>query len=242
VSRRRRSSPRCEASKPLTLLPDSGEGPLPYPSFEILEANGKVDVVEHRRREPYGLTATLKSDVPGAWAVTHGPRKTESGRLMARAILTIAMCCVLSSACSIGTYIPTAVTTERLLEIRDEMTYEQVEALIGPPLCVSSIEDDKLSAADTRLAHDLVRSCGPFQRSTTSVPVNLRQAAKLNLSYAEPRESLVDPNIYVNFRGGRVAGIYVKRDDLGICCMNGLDSSPFFGGGSRDALRDLIGR
>jgi hypothetical protein len=38
--------------EPLTLEPHSETGPIPYPSYEVLTANGITDVIEHRRMEP----------------------------------------------------------------------------------------------------------------------------------------------------------------------------------------------
>jgi hypothetical protein len=64
----------------------------------------------------------------------------------------------------------------------------------------------------------------------------------LSLSFAEPRESFTNPNIYVSFRVGRVTSVYIKKDDLGICCMDGLPTSPFYWVGSRELLRELVGR
>jgi hypothetical protein len=118
------------------------------------------------------------------------------------------------------------------------MTYEQVESLIGPPLCIVSVEGERLTEAENRM----FTACGPFQRATRSVPPKLRDAAELSLSYAEPRESFTDPNIYLNFTVGRVVGVYIKKDDFGICCMDGLSTSPFYWVGSRELLHDLIGR
>jgi len=38
--------------EPLTLEPHSNTGPIPYPSYEVLTANGISEVIEHRRMEP----------------------------------------------------------------------------------------------------------------------------------------------------------------------------------------------
>ncbi|PYR13451.1 MAG: hypothetical protein DMF99_01305 [Acidobacteria bacterium] len=38
--------------EPLTLEPHSDTGPIPYPSYEVLTANGITEVIEHRRMEP----------------------------------------------------------------------------------------------------------------------------------------------------------------------------------------------
>jgi hypothetical protein len=38
--------------EPLTLEPHSETGPIPYPSYELLTANGVTEVIEHRRMEP----------------------------------------------------------------------------------------------------------------------------------------------------------------------------------------------
>ena len=63
------------------------------------------------------------------------------------------------------------------------------------------------------------------------------------MSYAEPHaKPFTDPNIYVNFGKGRVTSVYIKKDDYGICCMDGLPTSPFYWIGSREVLHRLIGR
>jgi hypothetical protein len=38
--------------EPQTLEPYSGAGRIPYPSYEVLTANGITEVIEHRRMEP----------------------------------------------------------------------------------------------------------------------------------------------------------------------------------------------
>lgn len=35
-----------------TLEPYSGQGPIPYPGYEILTANGLTEIIEHKRPEP----------------------------------------------------------------------------------------------------------------------------------------------------------------------------------------------
>lgn len=159
---------------------------------------------------------------------------------MGRALLRFVGCCVVLSACS--AYVPEKVTTDGLLAIRHGMTYGEVETLIGPPLCVVSIEDAGFSDADKKMADIVVHDCVPSQRTTRSVPPKLREAAELSLSYAEPRASFSNPNIYVNLEVGRVTSVYFKKDDYGICCMDGLPTSPFYWVGSRELLRDLVGR
>jgi hypothetical protein len=161
---------------------------------------------------------------------------------MGRALLLFVGCCVCLSACSVPAHIPEKVTTDGLLAIRRGMTYGEVETLIGPPLCVVSVEDARMSEADKKMVGALVGDCGPLQRTTRSVPAKLCDAVELSLSYAEPRESFTNPNIYLNFKAGRVVGVYIKKDDFGICCMDGLPTSPFYWVGSRELLHKLVGR
>jgi hypothetical protein len=152
---------------------------------------------------------------------------------------------VLATAAIFGcaAYVPPQVTTDGLLAIKNGMSYAEVERLIGPPLCVVAMEDTTLSGNDAKNANELVNSCGPSHKTTTSVPQELRNVQKLSLSYAEPRaKNFTDPNIYVSFSMDAVTSVYIKKDDLGICCMEGLPTSPFYGGGSRETLRELIGR
>ena len=158
---------------------------------------------------------------------------------MGRVLLFVG-CCVVLSACS--AYVPEKVTADGLLTIKPGMTYGELETLIGPPVCVVSIEDSSFNEADKKMADAVVRDCVPSQRSTRSVPPKFREAAELSLSYAEPRASFTNPNIYVHLKVGRVAGVYIKKDDYGVCCMDGLPTSPFYGGGSRELLRELVGR
>jgi hypothetical protein len=161
---------------------------------------------------------------------------------MGRALLPFLGCCVFLSACYVPAHVPDRVTADGLLAIRRGMTYGEVETLIGPPLCVVSVEDARLSEADKKMVGVLVRDCGPSQKATRSVPAKWREAAELSVSYAEPRASATSPNIYVSFKAGRVVGVYIKKDDFGICCMDGLPTSPFYWVGSRELLHDLVGR
>ena len=39
-------------NQPRSLVPDPGTGPIPYPMYEVLVANGQSEVVVHRRPEP----------------------------------------------------------------------------------------------------------------------------------------------------------------------------------------------
>jgi hypothetical protein len=41
---------------------------------------------------------------------------------------------------------------------------------------------------------------------------------------------------------GHVNSVYVKYNDTGICCEEGLPTSPFYGNGSRELLEQLVGR
>jgi hypothetical protein len=41
-----------QGREPLTLEPSPETGPIPYPSYELLTANGITEVIEHRRMEP----------------------------------------------------------------------------------------------------------------------------------------------------------------------------------------------
>jgi hypothetical protein len=159
-----------------------------------------------------------------------------------RALLPFIGCGALVSACSVPAHIPEKVTTDGLLAIRRGMTYAEVETLIGPPLCVVDVDDARLSEADETIVDGLVRDCGPLQRTTTPVPMKLREAAGLSLSYAEPRDSFTSPHIYLNFNAGRVVDVYIKKDGFGICCMEGLPTGPFYWVGSRALLHKLVGR
>jgi len=39
-------------TEPLTLEPHADTGRIPYPTYEVLTANGITEVIEHRRMEP----------------------------------------------------------------------------------------------------------------------------------------------------------------------------------------------
>jgi hypothetical protein len=41
-----------KGSEPHTLEPHSETGPIPYPSYEVLTAEGVTEIIEHRRMEP----------------------------------------------------------------------------------------------------------------------------------------------------------------------------------------------
>jgi len=145
---------------------------------------------------------------------------------VARPIGVLALLCwsMLPAACS--PKIPDRVTADGLLALKKGMSYEDVEALVGPPLCV--IEEE------------------PYQphchSEPVSVPAELRNK-RVALSFAENLPWSIHPfKIYVNLANGSLTGVYIKYDDLGVCCMDGLPTSPFYWIGSRDFLRKEIGR
>jgi hypothetical protein len=163
--------------------------------------------------------------------------RLRNGLVLALGVLTA------SALCGCRAYIPPAVTTDGLLAIKKGMTYAEVENLIGPPLCVIEVDTADLTEEDAAIASGLLRDCKQSPKTPTSVPLRLRQAAELSLSYAEPRETLfTDPAIYVHLSNGAVTSVYIKKDDLGICCMEGQPNSPFYWVGSREVLRELVGR
>jgi hypothetical protein len=155
---------------------------------------------------------------------------------------------VVLSACEgynpfyIRAHIPDKVTADGLLSLKNGMTYAEVEQIVGPPLCVVEVDDKTLNESDQNMARRLVADCSG--KRAASVPKNLVNATALVLSYAEPRaaDPTYDPSIYAHFRGGRFSHLYVKYHDYGICCMDGLPTSPFYWIGSRDLLHKLIGR
>jgi len=155
-------------------------------------------------------------------------------------VLLVLVVLVLLTGCH--AYIPEKVTTDGLLAIKKGMTYDEVENLIGPPLCIVAIEDPRFGETDKRVATDLIGGCNPSARTTRSVPQALRKAAQLSVSYAEPRASFMNPRIYLNFKTGHVGSVYIKKDDFGICCMDGLPTSPYYWIGSRKVLQELVGR
>jgi hypothetical protein len=160
---------------------------------------------------------------------------------MSRCVLTVACSALFFGACSFPTYIPEKVTTDGLLAIRPGMTYTEMENLIGPPLCIVEVEDSKLIDEDKVSAASAQDCRRPW--AARPVPPRLRNVADLTLSYAEPRGSLfTDPSIYLNLKAGVVRSVYIKKDDFGICCMDGLPTSPFYWIGSRKLLHDLVGR
>jgi len=110
------------------------------------------------------------------------------------------------------------------VEVGTVVTKGQILAYIDPT-------DSKLAV--NQAAADLESSSAKVQ-----------QADKLTLSYAEPNGSspLFDPMIYISLTKGGVRSVYIKNGDLGICCLEGLPTSPFYGGGSRELLKQLIGR
>ena len=43
---------RLRGNEPISLVPHGETGPLPYPSYEVITANGITEVIEHRQMEP----------------------------------------------------------------------------------------------------------------------------------------------------------------------------------------------
>ena len=89
------------------------------------------------------------------------------------------------------------------------MTYEEMEAILGPPLCVVAVEDPIMSEAEAAMARELIDDCGLWG-TTRPLPPPLRRAADVKLSYAEPRLQLVGLEIYVYLKAGRVNDVYVN--------------------------------
>ena len=43
---------RLRGKEPLSLVPHGDTGPIPYPSYSIIDAQGITEVIEHRAMEP----------------------------------------------------------------------------------------------------------------------------------------------------------------------------------------------
>ena len=142
---------------------------------------------------------------------------------MTRVVLT-ALCVGISLGCRAK--MPEKLTADGLLAVKVGMSFSEMEALIGRPLCY----------------WDQAGSQSCFSEPT-DVPIKVRQGDRLTLSYAEPNGSspFFDPMIYISLTKGHVRSVYIKHRDLGICCMEGLPTSPFYGGGSRELLKELVG-
>jgi hypothetical protein len=138
-----------------------------------------------------------------------------------------ALICFIALSTGCAPKIPETVTTDGLLTLKKGMSYEEVEALVGPPLCVSEHGEYYWE----------------YCLSTpSSVPEGLRND-KITLSYAEDsRWAVHSLKIYVNLANRHLTNVYIKYDDYGVCCMDGLATSPFYWIGSRDMLRNVIGR
>jgi hypothetical protein len=167
---------------------------------------------------------------------------------MNRCVLLVAWSALFLGACSFPTYIPEKVTTDGLLAIRPGMTYAEMEDLIGPPLCIVQIEDSQFNVEEAQLNDEDKAAALSGQAcrrpwAARQVPPQLRTVSELTLSYAEPHGSaFTDPSIYIHLSAGVVSSVYIKKDDFGICCKDGLPTSPFYWIGSRKLLYDLVGR
>src|SRR3954470_2796276 len=146
---------------------------------------------------------------------------------MSRAVSVLALLCWSMLPASCSPRIPDNVTTDGLLTLKKGMSYDDIEALIGPPLCV--IEE------------------APYRTRCHGEPVSVQpelRNQRITLSYAEASAPVsIHPfKIYVNLANGSLTSVYIKYDDFGICCMDGLPTSPFYWIGSRDFLLKHIGR
>ena len=118
-----------------------------------------------------------------------------------RTRLAVIALCGLAAGC-VPAYVPEQVTTDGLLSLTREMTYEQVEAVIGPPLCIYDVEDSALDEAEIELARAIEDDCGPFQTMTRSLPPALRRASRVTLSYGEARRPTRRPANLRSFKVG----------------------------------------
>ena len=147
-----------------------------------------------------------------------GNRETVS-----RVVLAV-LCASVSLGCRAN--IPEKVTADGLLSVKKGMSFNELEKLIGPPLCYEEWAGHERCFSDP-----------------TAVPLKLQQA-NLTLSYTYPSEftPFFEPDIYVSMTKGHVRSVYIKYQDFGICCMEGLPTSPFYWVGSRELLKQLIGK
>jgi len=83
--------------------------------------------------------------------------------------IALAICVGISTGCTYRAYVPEKVTTEGLLAIKKGMTYSQVEALIGPPLCVREFAGLKDAAG--KVTNDYAGDCSRVQRFTPGLSV-----------------------------------------------------------------------
>lgn len=119
------------------------------------------------------------------------------------------------------------MTTKGLLAIRRGITYDELQGLIGAPICYTIEQHQHCLGVPTSLSADI------------------RHSPDGTLSYSRGFAGIVDPDvsIYVRLQRGVVIGpADIKVDDTGICCADGLPTSPFYGGGSRDILAKRLGR
>lgn len=163
------------------------------------------------------------------------------------AILLMAVGAALLSGCH--PYVPERVTTDGLLALERGMTYGEVEALVGPPVCVTNAYRTEPTGEEIQTTRAFVDACGPPWRPMP-LPSTLRRES-FSVSYAEPRTH-AKLKIYLHFNRGIFSSLYIKVDNLGICCMahdderargsDGQYTGPFYGSGSRALLYELIGR
>jgi len=134
-------------------------------------------------------------------------------------VFFVIICAALAVGCRPN--IPEKVTTDGLLAVKRGMSYDEMVAVIGHPLCYAE------------------KCFG----QPTAVPSGFLEADTLNLSYSQPSaHPFYDPAIYINITKGSVRSVYIKHQDYGICCMEGLPTSPYYWIGSRELLLELIGR
>jgi hypothetical protein len=142
----------------------------------------------------------------------------------------------------VGRDVPSRVTTETLLAVKPGMTYEELENTVGPPFCYQR-SGIRQVGEKTFTNHPVL--C--FREGATSLPTELRKA-DLILHYSKDTWNLFFPRVYISTSGGKVGGVYVKEsafyDDAGIYSRNEdwARGGKFYAGGSKERLRELLGR
>jgi hypothetical protein len=141
----------------------------------------------------------------------------------------------------VGRDVPDRLTADRLMAVRPDMSYADLERILGAPLCYTP--DGRLQVGDHAYA-PLPTVCAP---SGTVAPPASTRARGVSLVYARPVRRPRYPRIQVHVRAVRLTSVDVDDfflfDDEGVYnCDAYAPDGQFFGGSSRDTLLRLIGR
>lgn len=164
--------------------------------------------------------------------------------LRTRALIIVA--CLFAMACQLQleepVHVADGISATRLMALKAGMSYDAVEALVGPPLCVVEYQLHDPVPGQYREKEVWPSDCATRPLRTTHVPTHLRNLPELMISYAEPRRLYNEPAVLMRFDHGHLELVFIKTSDSDGYRIQGVRDNVIWGVASEERLRQVLGR